>query len=162
MKDYIIPFVLVTSFTFLIWHRVLGQALIGEGAIYLTEPYVSMLDKEGLLGIANRHDVFPILFTYLVGNYFRDQMWLYYLSMLIIVSLVNYLLYLLIVQVTGKRLSGAVSICFFAANYVGSFQKLGLGYYQWFIQRIPQFIPALLALIFLVQFLSNKKKIYYD
>lgn len=160
-NSYIISFFLVTAFTFLIWHRALGQALIGEGAIYLTEPYVSMLSKGGLSGIAGRHDVFPILFTSLVGNYFRDQMWLYYLSMLIMVSVVNYLLYLLVVQVTGKWLSGALAVCFFVVNYIGSFQKLGQGYYQWFIQRIPQFIPALLALMFLVQFFSNKKKIYY-
>lgn len=161
-KHYIISFVLVTAFTFLIWHRSLGQGLIGEGAIYLTEPYVSMLDKEGgFKNIANRHDVFPILFTYMVGNYFRDQMWFYYLSMLIMVSLVNYLLYLLLFRVTGQWFSGAVAVSFVAANYVGSFQKLGQGYYQWFIQRIPQFIPGLLALIFLVQFFANKKKTYY-
>lgn len=160
-QHYIIPFILVTVFTFLIWHRVLDQALIGEGAIYLTEPYVSMLDKEGLQNISSRHDVFPILFTYIVGNYFGDQMWLYYLSMLIMVSLVNYLLYLLLIRVTGKWLVGAISVSFFAVNYVGSFQKLGQGYYQWFIQRIPQFIPALFGLILMINFYSNKRKIYY-
>lgn len=160
-QHYIISLILVTALTFLIWHRSLNQAFTGEGATYLTEPFVSMLSKEGLLGISNRHDVFSILFTTLVSNYFRDQIWLYYLSMLIIVSSVNYLLYLLVVRVTGKWFMGAISVSFFAANYVGSFQKLGQGYYQWFIQRIPQFIPALLGLILMINFYANKRKIYY-
>lgn len=145
----------------MIWHRVLDQALIGEGAIYLTEPYVSILDKDKFLNIASRHDVFPLLFTRLVGGYFRDQMWLYYLSMLIIVSVVNYTLYLLVAKVTGKWLGGAIAVSFLIANFVGSFQKLGQGYYQWFIQRIPQFAPALVGLILLINFYSTRRKIYY-
>lgn len=160
-NPYIIPIVLITAFTFLIWHRALNQALIGEGAIYLTEPYVSLINKAGIQGIATRHDVLPILFTYIVDDYFRDQMWLYYLFMLIVVSFLNYLLYVLVVQVSGKWYAGATAVVFFAANYVGSFQKLGQGYYQWFIQRVPNFIPAVLGLILLVKFYESRKHVFY-
>lgn len=160
-KQYIIPLILIAIFTFLVWGRSLNQALIGEGAIYLTEPYVSIIDKSGIEAIVSRHDVFPLLFTYVVDDYFRDYMWPYYLFMLVTAGIVNYLLYILVLKVTRRWYAGAIAVAFFAANYVGSFQKLGQGYYQWFIQRIPQFIPALLALILLVHFFSNKKKIFY-
>lgn len=159
---HIIPIVLITTFTFFVWRRALNQALIGEGAIYLTEPYVSMLSRGGFLAIANRHDVFPFLFIKFLGEHvFRDSMWMYYLFLLSVAGIINCLLYYLVSYVTKQKTAGLVAVIFFTANYVSSFQKLGQGYYQWFIQRVPNFIPGILGLIFLIKFYERKKHIFY-
>lgn len=158
---YFIPLVLITVFTFLVWQRSLGQALIGEGSAYFSEPYISMIDKAGISSIVYRYDVQAFLITKYIFEYFRDTMWLYYFFMLVVVSFVGYLLYLIVTKVSESKLAGFLVVLLFIGNYMGSFQKLGQGYYQWFLQRIPNFIPGILSLLLLVYFFSTKNKKYY-
>lgn len=156
-KVKILSLLLLTVVTIYIWKAVLGQALIGEGAIYFSEPYLSLLKVNPLAVLWSRHDSQALLFFNLVRDIFRDDMKLYMWFLLISVVIVNASLFLLIKKVTGSVFAALLSCILMATNYVGSFEILGLGYYQWFIQRVPNFALSLLGFYFLIKHLEKNK-----
>lgn len=157
----ILNFVLIVIITFTLWSGVLKQALIGEGPTYFSEPYLSMLNEEPLKVLWSRHDSQALIFFHFVKDIFKDNMFLYMLSLLIGVSFVNCSLFILIRKITQSYLAGIIGVLLFSANYLGSFEILGLGYYQWFIQRVPNFGIALLSLILLYEYSEDRKYSHY-
>lgn len=152
--------VIVFFLTLLVWHPVLGQALIAEGPTYLIEPYASMLDNHSLKDIASRHDVGALLFFKFFGPIFKDKMSFYMLVLLTGAGLVNVSLFLLVYKITKSFVAALLSSILLIANYIGSFEILGIGYYQWFIQRVPNFALILLSFWFLVNSYKNGKQAY--
>lgn len=157
----ILPSVLIFIFTFIIWKPVLNQALIGEGPIYFNPPYVTMLDTDPLKVLWSRHDSQALLFFQIAGYTFKDNMKLYMLFLIIGASFVSICLYFLIKKLTGSSITSSIAVIFFVTNYVGSYEILGLGYYQWFIQRVPNFGIAFLSLISLAVFFEKRRKFLY-
>lgn len=152
---------LVITFTFAIWLKVLNQGFLGEGSIYFAHPYLSMLDHNFLFILWSRHDSQALLFFYIVRDLFKDNIIYYMLSLLVGASLVNLSVFYLIFKTTKNIYAGLLSVALLVANYVGSFEILGLGYYQWFIQRVPNFALAILGFIFLIKYLESKKRGFY-
>lgn len=162
-KDYslkigIYILVLVTIF---IWHRILGQAFLGEGPYYLSEPWHTEIFKNGYFSIFARYDVQTLLFFRLVGDLAKMNMEFYMGFLLLGVTLVNCGLFLWIREVTKSTIVGVISTTLFIANFIGSFQIIASGAYQYFIQRVPNFALAFASLVLLAKFIDTKKVKYY-
>lgn len=142
---------------FFVWHRVLDQALIQEGPTYFVEPYLSIFPSGGFVELVSRHDAFPLIFFYMVRDIFKDSMQSYMWVLIIGSGFVTFSLFALVKKITGSVLAGLASSLIFTSNYAGSFEILGQGYYQWFIQRVPNFGLAVVGFIFLVNFLEKRK-----
>ena len=150
-----VPYVFLFLLVFIVWGKVLNQAFLGEGAAYIVEPAGSMIDRGAR--IAHRYDVGALLFFNAVKDIIRDQMSVYMLVLLIGEALVACALFLVIKKVTRSNWAALFASILFITNYIGSFQILGVGYYQWFIQRVPWFSISLIGLYFLERFLDEDK-----
>lgn len=151
----------VAVFTLFVWKRVIGLALVGEGPTYFAEPYVSMISNEGIVTISERHDVGALLFFNVAKNFFGSRHVYYMLVLLIGEIVVVSSLFIVIRKLSGSDFAATLSSIMFASNYVGSYEMLGLGYYQWFIQRVPYFALTLISFLYLHKFLVEKKINYY-
>lgn len=147
--------------TYEIWKGVLNQALIGEGPIYFVEPYLSMIDNGGFKELWTRHDVQALLFF----RYFRDLIGkdidIYMWFLIFCVAIVALVVFYIVRKYSNNILFPFFSSVLVTANFVGSFEMLGIGYYQWFIQRVPNFALALFGFILLIGYIKKKDKKYY-
>lgn len=152
---------LVILLTLFIWHRLLGQALLGEGPYYFSEPWNTEIFRHGYFPIFDRYDVQTLLFFRLVGDVAKMNMGFYMGFLLLGITLVNCGLYLWVREVTKSTVAGVISSALFIANFIGSFQIIAIGVYPYFIQRVPQFALAFASLVLLSKFLNTKKVKYY-
>lgn len=120
-KRFIYPLFLVAFLTFLVWHRVLDQALIGEGPTYFVEPYASMLSESGLSGVAQRHDVQALIFFHFFADIFQDNMRFYMGFLLLGMISVNFSLFWLASRVTKSVWAGVMASVIFIGD--GEFTK---------------------------------------
>lgn len=157
----ILTVLFIFTTTLFVWKGVLGQALIGEGPTYFVEPYVSMVENGGLKELWGRHDVQALLFFHYVRDFFYDNMTLYMFVLVCGAFFVAFTVYLIIKKITNSTFFGICGSIFVISNFVGSFEILGLGYYQWFIQRVPNFGIALIGFICMINFTKIKKIQYY-
>ena len=159
--NLLLSLAIILLLTTIVWGKVFNQALIGEGSIYFAEPYLSIIKSEGAAILWSRHDTQAILFFHLIRDVFRDNMKAYMGFLLLGSAFVTVTAFFLIRKVTGSFLAATLASILFTANFIGSFEILGLGYYQWFIQRVPNFGLALISLICLHNFLQKKKTADY-
>lgn len=157
---YIISAIVVLLLTYFVWSRVLKLCFIGEGAVYLNEPQYSMF-KYGVKDLLLRYDTLALIVFPLVAPIFKDNMFYYMLMLLVGVAAVNLSLFFVVWGITKKWLIAFLTMIFFIANYVGSFEGLGQGIYPWFIQRIPNFALAFTSFYFTYKFYESNKTKYY-
>lgn len=157
-RKTLLIFVFVFILTFAVWHRVLGQALLGEGGLYFEERSGSLLEKHGFFGIALRYDTQAIFFFHFLGDVIRDKLSIYMLILLITLVLINFSIYLVVSKVTRKPLVGIIAAVLLTGNYVGSAEFFTSQYYVQFIQRVPNLIPTLIGFLFLVNFYKTRKE----
>lgn len=158
---FVVSFLFSTIVSFIFWHRLTGLAFLGEGPTYLVEPYVSMLSGWDWPEISRRIDVFALLFFYFFGDLFKLNMYYYMLFIIFTLIIIALLLFIIIKFQTRKVLPGFVVMLLFLTSYIGNFESIGNGYYQWFIQRLPNFIFALIGFLYLLIFFNTSRLRYY-
>lgn len=158
---YLYSFIIAFIITFIVWHGLLNQVFLAEGANYLIEPFSTQIFKSGIWEVFKRYDVFAILFFRAFGDIAKDNMRFYMWFMLVGISFVNWGVFILVYKVTRSFLAGILSLLVFVFSYIGSFEILGIGVYPYFIQRVPEFFFALLSLMFLNKYFTEAKTKFY-
>lgn len=159
MKKNIISFLILTVLTIIAWHKIYFQSFLGEGYAYFDSP----LDFSTFY----RYDNLASIIYFAFRNIFFDNLQYYLLFIIISQVILCLLLYFLMFKITKSKLIAFLSGIFFSINYVTNFEMISYGFYQWFAQRVPNFIPTLISLIFYHKFLSGinlkseRKYLYY-
>jgi hypothetical protein len=151
----------VSLLTFFVWYRVLGQAFLAEGPMYLHEPYATQFFSGGIVSILNRYDLLALLFFRAFGDLAKDNMKFYFGFLLLGITLVNFGVFAAVREVTKSFTAGIISAALFISNFIGTFNMLGQGAYQFFIQRVPGFVFALFSFVFITKYFETKKIKYY-
>lgn len=154
-----IPCLILALTVLLVWHKTLNQVFMGEGYVYFDTrfPFIS----NGNFSDLWRYDNFARIAFDILAPIFKDNI-LYYLAfqLLTLVFLATVLFYLTKYFTKNNWISFSASIIF-ATSYLGLFEMIGTGNYQRFVQRIPNIIPQLLALLQLARYIDTKKISYY-
>lgn len=155
--------ILTCSFiALLIWHKLFTLTFLGEGAIYFSDPYFSWVYKANLFSLFRRYDAFPLIFFGTAGRLIKANMFVYNLFIYASLVLIAFFIWKIIYKLTDSYFPAIVSSVLFLSSFAGLFGMVGLGYYQWFIQRVPNFIPMIASFYFLlVYFKSEKVSNYY-
>lgn len=151
---------LIIIISFIVWHGVLNQTIAGEGFYYFS-PTNSFITPKGVTELTKNYDNFPRLFTYLLENIFKGEMKGYMVTQLSIIILLNVMIYISLKKITGKSWLAFMAAIYFGTNYIANFQMYARGHFQWFTQRVPEFFPILISIIFLSKFINTKKMIHY-
>lgn len=151
----------VAFITILVWYRLLGEAFMAEGPMYLDRTYAIKNFVHPLWYLFKRHDFQALLFFNVFGNIVRDNMKFYFGFLLITITFIHISIFATVKEATKSVIAGVISASLVTINFVGNFQMLALGTYQYFIQRVPNFFLAFLSLLFLIKFFSTKKFKYY-
>lgn len=159
LKNYLIPSIVILL-TLIVWHKAFYQAFRGEGYTFFLNNKISV-DSSPILGFFSRMDIFARLFFKLGAEIFNDNISIYLYLMVLMIVLLNLSFYELVWVLTEKKIIALIASIFFLANYTSSYEMYGLGFYQIFIGRIPNFIPAFWSFIFFVKFLKGKEKIIF-
>lgn len=144
----------IVILTLVTWHKVYYQSFMGEGYDYFDETFFS--GSQGALITLLSFDTLARLTFDILPRFFADNLQLYMLWMLVIVSLVNVFYYLLVYTLTEKRIIALIASIFFIVNHVTSYEMLAFGFYQFFVQRVVNFIFIFPSFLLLVKFLKEK------
>lgn len=160
--SFLFGLLIVFLMTFLVWSKVLGQAFLAEGPYYFGEPWATQfLRNNSFWEVIKRYDLQSILFFRIFADIARDNMKFYFSVLLVGITFVNFGVFMVVKQITKNFVAGLIAASLFIANFVGSAQMLGQGFYVYFTQRVPNFTLALFALVIFVKFLKTKKFGYY-
>jgi len=151
---------IIFALDFLVWHKVLNQSLLGEGYYYFNQKqdFFSQLNNFKPL---RQLDIFAKILFDVMPPIFSDNIRLYLLFLLLTMATLHTTLFLVITKITKSMLLGFTTSVFFLANYMGSFGMTASGQYQWFVQRVPNLIPTLIAFYYLEKFFHQKKFKFY-
>jgi len=162
VKENLRPLLFIVFLSLLVWYKVLNQTFLGEGYYYF-DPNQSLVSFDGWrLQVYNiwQYDNFARLFFDLMVPIFRDRIILYLGAQIATISLLYLVLYYVLEKITKNKILSLTAVIFFLASYTGSFEIMATGNYQRFVQRVPNFIPAILSFYYLYQyFLNNKLKL---
>lgn len=160
MKKHVFAIIFVVVATIASWYRVLGQSLMGEGFYYLFHG----------LGYGSFWGTFwDMLRSYEAGAkllfdffrvFFKDNIFLYQLFLLISVSIINVLFYVFSYVLTKRFLAAFIASILFSINFVG-FEMFAIGNYQFFAQRTLAFLFLFPSITLFVVYLRANKFIYY-
>ena len=161
IKKYLLenwlPVTAITLITFIVWHKLLGQVPAAESYVYF-EPANLTLFKNMTFSSFSRnisplsHMIFLTLIPLL-----KDNLTYYMIFQLLVMLLVYQTFYFIVVKITKDKYLSFLAAIFFAANYVGSLNMLGIGNYQRFIQRVPGLPPILISFFLLSKYLKGGK-----
>lgn len=157
-KNFLAIF-LIFFVSFFVWRKTLFQTFLGEGYFYF-EYWRHFISPTIGLRILFSYDNFARLMFTIVPEIFRDNFFLYQFFQLLICSILYSSVYWVVYKITNNRLVGLIAAILFASNFIGNFEMIADGNYDRFVQRIPNFIPAIFSLYFLDQYLSNYKQKY--
>src|SRR5438270_430018 len=73
----------------------------------------------------------------------------YLILELVIIAILYLSVYSVITLISKSKFIGISATIFFFANYVSSYYLLAEGNYQRFVQRVPNFIPAIFSFYYL-------------
>lgn len=156
LKAALAPIIAIVAATYLIWHRILSQVLLGEGYQYFPRAEAFFNANGGIKTLWGFDNFARFLFDIFVVT-FKDQIINYLIFQLIIQIIIYLTFFYILKKITGSVLLAFSATIFFLANFIGSFEMFGIGNYQRFVQRIPNFIPWLFAFYFQVQFFKTGK-----
>ena len=150
MSKYL-PYVIITLLTLLTWYKLLWQVPLGEGYYYFD------IQQNFSLKDVGQTDNFAKIAFDILPFVFRDNLVLYMAFQLIFMVLLNLVFYYFVKVLTKNPFVSLTATILFAVSYIASFEMLGTGNYQRFLQRIPCLIPTLLSFIFLEKYLQTQK-----
>lgn len=160
MKKHVFAIAFVVVAAIVSWYRVLGQSLMGEGFYYLFHG----LGYESFWGT-----FWEMLRSYEAGAkmlfdffrvFFKDNIFLYQLFLLISVSIINVLFYVFAYVLTKRFLAAFVASMLFSINFVG-FEMFAIGNYQFFAQRTLAFLFLFPSITLFILYLRGNRFIYY-
>ncbi len=159
MKKHLLFIVGIIVGTILIWHKVLGQSLMGEGYYYFIHgfgygPLLGMLQE-----IFVSYDAGAKLLFDFFRIVFKDNIFLYQLFLLLSVVFINIFFYLFVFALSEAWIIAFVAGILFSVNFVG-FEMFALGNYQWFAQRALSFVFLFPSITFLTLFLKERSHKY--
>ncbi len=150
-------FVLLIVFaTIYTWGGVLSQTIEGEGYYYFS-PTNSLFPNGHLVNFLHTFDNFPRATSYILQRIAGGNIQPYMTFQFIGIILVNVSVYLFLRKITGKPLLAFLAAIYSGVNYTANFQFYARGHYQWYTQRVLEFIPVLGAVYFIYLFLIKKK-----
>lgn len=151
----------IVLLTFLVWGKILNQVFLGEGYMYFDrQPTRSFFTYNTFhdFSFIRYYDNFARILFDIIPHFFQDNIQAYLFLELILMIILYLSIYGVITKVTKSKLVGFSTAVFFLANYVGSFFLLAEGNFQRFLQRVPNFIPAIFAFYFLFKYYEFKKR----
>lgn len=160
LKTTLTPIFAIIVASYLIWHKILGQVLLGEGYQYFPRAEAFFNANGGINTLWGFDNSARFLFDIFVVT-FKDNLIYYLIFQLIIQFLIYFSFFYILKRITGSCLLAFSATIFFLANFIGSFEMFGIGNYQRFVQRIPNFIPWLFAFYFQVEFFKTGKYKFY-
>ena len=143
--------------TFISWNGILGQTIEGEGYFYFSPTNSFILPDGRVTDILHNLDNFSLFFTYLLELLFKGDIQPYMTAQFAIILALNSAVYLAIKAMTHRRWLALIAALYFSVNYTGSFQFYARGHFQWFTQRVPEFFPILVSIVYLVKFVDHTK-----
>lgn len=146
--------------TFFVWHKILNQFFLGEGYYYFNRN-LDFITPQGFNFEVRTYDNFARLLFDIFPPLFKDNVQAYMFLELLIISILYLSIYYVVTSITKSRMIGFFTTVFFMANYVGSFYLIADGNYQRFVQRVPNFIPAVFSFYYLFKFYQEKRIKYY-
>lgn len=150
----------IIGLTFLVWHKILNQVFLGEGYYYFNRG-LDFIGPQGINFEVRTYDNFARLLFDIFPPLFKDNIQLFMFLELLIITVLYLAIYYVITTITKSRMIGFSATVFFLANYVSSFYLIADGNYQRFVQRIPNFIPAIISFYYLFKFHEAKRIKYY-
>ncbi len=150
MKKFL-PYIIITLFTLLPWYKLLWQVPLGEGYYYFD------IQQNFSIKDVGQTDNFAKIAFDILPFVFKDNIALYMAFQLFFMILLNLVFYYFVKVFTKNNLISLTAAIFFAVSYIASFEMLGTGNYQRFLQRIPCLIPTFLSFIFLEKYLENRR-----
>lgn len=153
---------LIVLVTWILWHKILNQAFLGEGYYYYSlGQHFIVKTKHGLtIDRPGKLDNFARLMFDVLVPVFKDNLQAFFLLQIITAVIMYFTLYLVLSKITKKSFFSFSATIFFMANYVASFQMMGYGNYQWFVQRIPMLPLVFFSFYLLVKYLRLKRSRY--
>lgn len=153
------PVIFICILTFVVWHKTLDQTFLGEGYYYFDRNQ-DFINRQGQMTDIWQLDIFARVLFDILPAIFQDNIRSYFIFQLITLAALNLVFYYTIYYFIKNRWIAIVAAIFFLSSYTGSFEMLGTGNYQRFVQRIPNLIPSFLSIILLGKFFSTKKGFY--
>lgn len=153
---HLIFILLITLATIIAWHGILNQIIEGEGYYYFS-PTNSFVIPPGTIAFdITRFDNFPRASTYLLENVFEGNIQPYMNFQFIIIIFLNISIYLTLFGITKNKALAFLGAIYFGLNYSGDYQLYARGHFQWFTQRVVEFLPMLGAIFFIWQYTNTK------
>lgn len=158
MKGHIFFILIIIASTFVAWYKILFQMFLGEGYYYFGKSFFIDLSPADKIV---RYDKGTFLLFQLLSELFKDNIFLYQLFALGTLLVLTVLLYILIYEISRKKLIAFIATLLFGVSYNGNFQMFAIGNYQFFVQRVVFFLLLIPSTFFLVSYLKNKKEKYF-
>lgn len=152
-KKYYLPCLAIIFLTVLVWHKLINQTPLGEGFYYF-DPGQRYFDFW-------QGDNFARVIFGFLPQYFGDNLSLYMAFQLLVMVLVHLSFFTLILYITKNILVSFTTTTLFLGSFIGSFEMLGSGNYQRFIQRVPNLIPFFFSFLLFIKYLESKKLSHY-
>ena len=144
---------LVALMTYLSWGGILKQTIDGEGFYYFSPTQSLVLPNGNWNHILTGFDNFAKIATFVLERVAQGDMYYYMAFVLWGILIVNISIYVFVRFVTGNSLAALFTAVYVGLNYTGDYQFYARGHFQWFLQRVPEFVPVLFAAHYLIKFL---------
>jgi hypothetical protein len=146
-----LPITAITLITFIVWHKILGQVPAAESYVYFDPTNLTDFKRITLSSFLGNISVLSHIIFHTLIPLFKDNLSYYMAFQLLMMLLVYQTFYFVIVKITKDKYLSFLAAIFFAANYVGSLNMLGIGNYQRFIQRVPGLPLIFISFFFLAK-----------
>lgn len=163
MKKHGIFIFLIIFLTLLTWYKLYFQSLLGEGYLYFKDSnHFPIVGPQGNLENLYRYDNQARLIYVLMEKVFKDNIRSFFIFLLIVLVLQNISFYFMVFKLSKERIVAFLSSIFFGISYVYLFEMVGIGYFQWPSERVPNFIFSFIAFYLYLTFLKSfNKHIYF-
>lgn len=157
-------FILVIIFlTLLAWHPIYNHSFLGEGYVYFSDNIqLSVFSPQGnIKKHLFRDDNLACWLYYFFEIMFVDNLKPFMIFLLMTLVGLNLCFYFMVNELTKNRIVAFMASIFLGVNYITTYGMVGIGYYQWVAQRVPNFIFAFISFFFYLKFLALKKYFFY-
>ncbi len=145
--------------TVLAWRLIPSMTITSEGFTWFDPGQYESLTKN-LPNQLFSNQLLAVLLGTILPSIFGLKISLYYFFELAILLVINALLFVTVLKLTGKRVTALAAALFFSVNYVGNFSLI-VGAYAYFLERVVQLPLLILSFLLLHLFLTKQKIKYY-
>jgi len=150
MKKHFLSLLFLLGLIILVWHKVLNLSITGEGYWYFLNGF-----EGGALAL--RFDVGAEIIMGILEYVFKDNILLYQGFILVVWIAICLLFYFFVFELTDNKKIAIIASILFSINFGTTYEMLGMGAYQNFLQRVLFLILLLPSFIFFVKFYKTQK-----